>query len=169
MSVEIIKATEHDADAIFFLVQECALDLQTQGLNNWMRYTRDKIVCNLEKSDVYLLYKDTLVIGTITLGTTEPQFYTREDKNLWKEKEDPGLYFETIAVKPSFQGKGYGSKLLDFAQQEALKRGLRYMHMTSFYDNKPLTEYYLRKGFRFLQTRFVEEIGLKSNFYEKEL
>ncbi len=79
--------------------------------------------------------------------------------------KDDALFIENIAVDPVAQGKGYGRALLEYAEQEARRLGLKALRL---YTNAAMTEnlaYYPGRGFR--ETDRREEGGYKRVFFEK--
>ncbi len=81
--------------------------------------------------------------------------------------KDDALFIENIAVDPVAQGKGYGRALLDFAEGEACRLGLKFLRL---YTNAAMTEnlaYYPGRGFR--ETGRREEEGYKRVFFEKRV
>ena len=77
------------------------------------------------------------------------------------------LFIENIAVDPAAQGKGCGRALLDFAEREARRLGLKALRL---YTNAAMTEnlaYYPGRGFR--ETERREEDGYQRVFFEKRV
>jgi len=80
----------------------------------------------------------------------------------------PGyLLIENIAVQPSAQRRGIGSRLLSLAEDEARANGLGEIRL---YTNEGMTEnlaFYPRHGYR--ETRRAEENGFRRVFFSKVL
>ncbi|HTZ27831.1 MAG TPA: GNAT family N-acetyltransferase [Streptosporangiaceae bacterium] len=80
----------------------------------------------------------------------------------------PGyLLIENIAVQPSAQRRGIGSRLLMLAEDEARANGLGEIRL---YTNEGMTEnlaFYPRHGYR--ETRRAEENGFRRVFFSKVL
>ena len=56
-------------------------------------------------------------------------------------------YINVIAVYPEFRSRGLGTRLLDFAQGEAARRGLTQLSLAVFEQNKGAVRLYQRNGF----------------------
>jgi ribosomal protein S18 acetylase RimI-like enzyme len=83
------------------------------------------------------------------------------------EEEGDTLLLDNVAVSPAAQGKGYGRKLMAFAEQEARRRGHAQLRL---YTNVLMTEniaLYERLGFR--QTERVSEKGFERLYMLKTL
>ena len=78
-----------------------------------------------------------------------------------------GLLVENVAVSPAAQGTGIGRRLMEFAEQQAMARGLRRL---SLYTNEIMVEnlgIYARLGYR--ETGRRTEDGYRRVFMEKLL
>jgi GNAT superfamily N-acetyltransferase len=82
--------------------------------------------------------------------------------------ERPGhLLLENVAVRPSAQGQGIGSRLLALAEREAARLGLTEIRL---YTNAAMTEnlaYYPRRGYE--ETHRAEQDGFQRVFFVKRL
>ena len=80
---------------------------------------------------------------------------------------DLGFYIDTVAVSPSSQGTGVGRALLQFAEDEALRRGYRSIYLCT---NSKMTEnqaFYPRIGY--IEYDRKVEAGYDRVFYRKQL
>ena len=78
-----------------------------------------------------------------------------------------GLFVETLAVGPGLAGKGLGSKLMRFAQDEAARRGHDRLWL---YTNVKMTQnllWYPKLGY--VETHRKTEKGFERVFFEKLL
>ncbi|AHF79826.1 GNAT family N-acetyltransferase [Thermococcus paralvinellae] len=97
-----------------------------------------------EFDELYILKGNGEIIGVIAL------VYTFEDKNIWwvpeeLKNEKTGL-IEFFMVDPAFRGRGYGSKLLEFAVKRLKELGkepylITFKHLGAY-------QYYLKRGFK---------------------
>ena len=80
--------------------------------------------------------------------------------------KDGYIHIDNIAIPPDLQRHGYGSKLIEYAEQQAKALGL---HKVELFINEKMTEnieYYPSRGY----TEFarMKEDGLERIFYRKE-
>ncbi len=111
-----------------------------------------------EFDELYVLRKDRRIIGTVAL------VYNLEDKDVWWvpgeiKNEKTGLV-EFFMVDPAYKGKGYGSRLLEFAVGRLKELGKEAYVIT--FPNLEAYEYYLKKGFNKLMN-YKEFVVLKYN------
>ncbi len=81
--------------------------------------------------------------------------------------EDDAMLLDNVAVDPARQGCGIGRKLLEFAEQAALKAGFRAIRL---YTHQAMTEniaLYARIGY--VETHRGEEKGLHRVYMTKRL
>jgi ribosomal protein S18 acetylase RimI-like enzyme len=75
------------------------------------------------------------------------------------------LLLENIAVSPSAQGQGIGTRLLALAEDHARRHGMSEVRL---YTNEAMTEnlaYYLRRGY--IETHRAEQDGFRRVFFRK--
>jgi ribosomal protein S18 acetylase RimI-like enzyme len=80
---------------------------------------------------------------------------------------DLGFYIDTAAVVPYLQGTGIGKALLQFAEQEAVRRGFDSIYLAT---NSKMTEnqaFYPRIGYVEYERKF--DSGYDRVFYRKKL
>jgi GNAT superfamily N-acetyltransferase len=81
--------------------------------------------------------------------------------------EQETMLVENVAVTPASQGTGLGRRLMEFAERQALSRGLRRM---TLYTNEVMTEnlaIYAKLGYR--ETARRSQDGYDRVFMEKDL
>jgi ribosomal protein S18 acetylase RimI-like enzyme len=77
------------------------------------------------------------------------------------------LYVENIAVDPSAQGRGLGRALMEFAEQEAARRGLNRMALVTHETMTENQAIYARLGYVEIERR--TEDGYRRVYMEKQL
>lgn len=167
--LKIRRADIQDLDGSYVVIQECKDLLARQGMDNWARYTKEKVEDLIHSDSMFILIKENEVIGTIRISELAPVFYNAQDMAHWEDPRANAFYFTTLAVSPKYQGKGYGSILLDYLEQYAKEHKVSYLRMTMFSENVALANYYIRRGFTFPQKRKIEELELTLSFGEKKI
>jgi GNAT superfamily N-acetyltransferase len=80
---------------------------------------------------------------------------------------EEGFYIDTVAVLPAMQGRGIGRALLEFAEDEARRRGYRSLYLCT---NVKMTEnqvLYPKIGYVEYERKFDQ--GYERIFYRKQL
>lgn len=167
--LQIKKAEKTDFENSFKIINECAVVLKKQGMDNWERYTKEKVLDMIQSNEMFSLTEENKIVGTVKISQNPPSFYNTKDMQKWGNPNGKAIYFTALAVSPSSQGKGFGTLLIDFVEEFAKKENADYIRMTMFAKNKPLKNYYLNRGFHFRQQRNVQELDLELLFGEKKL
>lgn len=167
--LKIKKAGLEDTDESYSIISQCRDLLSEQGMDNWKRYTREKVEQIIKSDSMFILMKGNETIGTIKISEQTPSFYNAQDMENWENTQAKALYFTALAISPKYHGKGYGSVLLDYVEKYAREHEVGYLRMTMFSENLSLASYYTRKGFTFPQKRKVIELDLTLSFGEKRL
>lgn len=165
----LTQANLKDTDHAFAVIDACRRMLEQQGMDNWKRYTREKVVHLITSDSLFLLKLGKETLGTVKISETPPSFFTAQDLEKWENPTAKACYFTALAVSPQHQSGGYGSQLLALTENYARQQQAAYLRMTMFAKNESLARYYLRRGFSFPQKRVVETLGLRLAFGEKKL
>jgi ribosomal protein S18 acetylase RimI-like enzyme len=140
------RATAADFDAVFAMMIEAALWLQSRGISQWSffltqpgkNFVRNRILT----AETYLVSDPTdRPIATFTL--------------LWKDEEIWGVrgldgeagYIHGLAVCRRAAGKGLGNVLLTLASNLIAQNSRRLVRLDCMAQNEALCNYYRRAGF----------------------
>ena len=83
----------------------------------------EKIASDIEAGKVYVILRDGVIVGTVTID---------------------GNGIERLFVEPSEQGKGYGGKLLDFAENMIFG----YSEKIRLDSSLPAKSIYIKRGYK---------------------
>lgn len=145
MKTEIIKAEEENLLEIMFIYKLNAEDLISKGFTHWNSAypSYAKVRNNVLNGQVYLLRKERGTVGVITLNNEQDSTY----KNLtWKGNEN-ALVIHRIAVVPFFQRRGYGTELLEFAEQFAKENNFQSIRLDTYTKNQTTEEFFSKRGY----------------------
>ena len=149
MSPLIREASASDADAVKACVV-AAFKIYTARIGKPPAPMLLDFPAEIEARHVWLAESGGQVVGVLV------QYETQQ-----------GFYVDTIAVEPRLQGTGVGKALLQFAEQEALRRGYDSIYLCT---NAKMTEnqvFYPRIGYVEYERKFDE--GYDRIFYHKHL
>ena len=77
------------------------------------------------------------------------------------------LYIHWLCVHRNFASQGLSDKMIEFAEQEANKRGFKLLRLDTLADEPKLCQLYERLGFQLVGTEKEEEHH--TAFFEKNL
>jgi len=145
----IREATANDADAVKACVG-AAFEIYTERIGKPAGPMLLDFRAQIEARHVWLAESGGQVVGVLV-----------------QYEISQGFYIDTIAVVPHLQGTGVGKALLQFAEQEAMKRGYDSIYLCT---NLKMTEnqiFYPRIGYVEYERKFDE--GYDRIFYRKRL
>ena len=108
-----------------------------RGIVQWPpRFAADWVRSAVEAGETWLVVVDNCLAATITLSWEDP---------VWDLEESAAGYVHRMAVRRFAAGQG--ARLLDWAQDEALRRGRQLLRLDCVADNQRLRAYYQSAGF----------------------
>lgn len=122
-----------------------AFGFYPRGPGNWV-----ELALQIRAGSVHVICDAAWVLGYISFSPSRDH-----------------LFVETIAVLPNHHGQGLGSRLLAFAEKEALRLGLHSVRL--FTDGKIADNliFYRRRGYH--ETDRCDESGFSRVFYSKDI
>jgi len=162
---EPYKAQEEDVLKVRHILVTAAQWLSSQGMDHWLPWhSEERVRHRIKTKEVYLLTDD---IGTITLSDRAPFYYKPDDDAFFQEPAAPALYISGLAVLPSHHGQGLASRLLSFAEETAIDRGISFIRFDAVAYYQKLTKFYVDRGYTLVGNRIAGKE--ESNFFEKHL
>jgi ribosomal protein S18 acetylase RimI-like enzyme len=148
-AVTVRRATPDDVPALYVVVHEAYL-LYVPRIGRMPAPMTADYSAAVQSGQAWVAEADGAIAGLLVL-VVYPDY----------------LLIENIAVQPSAQRRGIGSRLLELAEDEARAHGLGEIRL---YTNEGMTEnlaFYPRHGYR--ETRRAEENGFRRVFFSKQL
>ena len=146
---EIRRALKSDLHAI----QTCAMAAYSMYIDRIGREPAPMVAdfsASIEREQLHVLEQETKVVGFVV-------FYVKQDH----------VHLENIAVDPGYQQCGFGTRLVEFAEQQARTDGYARIEL---YTNAKMTEnlgLYPRLGYQQFDRR-VED-GFDRLYFKKDL
>jgi GNAT superfamily N-acetyltransferase len=117
----------------------------------------------IARGETIVAEDEGLIVGVVTLkraGETHGSpFYERPDV----------AGFGQFAVRPSHQGRGIGSALLNLVQRRAAEQGVRQLALDTSEHATDLIAFYEAKGFRFVERLQWPDVNYRSVVLAKQL
>ncbi|HEY2421931.1 MAG TPA: GNAT family N-acetyltransferase [Neobacillus sp.] len=129
------------------LYTDITLNLRNNGIHQWDRYYPNRFVIkgDLKHGNLFGMHEDKQLVGAIVLDTKESKKY--QDLN-WTDIKGEPLVIHRLGVHPVYQGKGYGKRLLEFAEEFAVTNGHSSIRLDVYSGNPGAVVLYERKGYR---------------------
>jgi ribosomal protein S18 acetylase RimI-like enzyme len=166
--LNITLAKEDDVGEIMGLIKDCIIDMESRHIYQWNEYYPNLRIIqdDIQRESIYVLKENEAVLGIIVLNEDQPSEY--ESLN-WSTHEGRILVIHRLAVNPRWQKKGFGTRLLDFAEKHAADNGYASIRLDSYSGNpRALRLYEKHKYKRVGQVHFPRR-SLPFYCYEKIL
>lgn len=99
---------------------------------------------DIKKNNLYLIENNKKIIGCVMKSIMENEAY----KNVnWKTENKKNLYVHRLAVDPKYQGRGFGIILMDFVEENAMKKNYLSIRLDTFSKNKRNVKFYKKRGY----------------------
>lgn len=136
---------------ILDLTKACARYLCRQGIFQWNEEypSREAFLVDVERGDLWILEEEKGLIGIIVVSELMDEVYRKVN---WLSPNAKNRYIHRLAVHPNFQGRGYATKLMDFAEDKSRKEGARSIRLDTFSKNVRNQRFYENRGYRRLET-----------------
>ena len=167
--IKIELAEINDINDIMKMIHDCANDLIGKNIFQWNeKYpSREIFLSDIEKKNLFILKKNSVIIGCIALSNEKDIEYTDVK---WLTKDDKNLYLHRLAVDPKFQKKGIGKLLMDFAEDYARNNKFISVRLDTFSKNERNNRFYKsRKYTKLDDVYFPNQSEFPFHCYEKIL
>ncbi len=159
----IRHAIQQDVDAVAagyerLLSHEAA----THSYTNWrpgIYPVRADAQRAFENGTLYVLEEDGQVCASMILNRHQAEAYAEMD---WQYPAEPEqvLVIHTLTMPPEMSGRGYGTRMVRFAMEEARRMGCKVIRLDTYVGNLPAQRLYSKLGFRISGRKLVSHHGL---------
>ena len=142
----IRKARLTDLASIKNLTESCAIKMQENGIFQWNEYypSLERLQNDIEQQELYLIEENQKLQGIIVLTSKMDEEY---HPIKWLTPNGNNLYVHRLATNPQHWGRGYGRKLMDFAEDHARKNNYLSVRLDTFSQNKRNQRFYESRGY----------------------
>ena len=139
-------ARAEELPLVMGILDECAARLHGRGIAQWAlpqpphEWERMRVQIGFGHVSLVRLESDRSLIGTLRIEW--------EDAELWPNDPIGGGYVHSLAIRDHAQGHRMGERLLQWAQEQIVSRGRKYIRLDCWAENLQLCRYYERLEFR---------------------
>ena len=163
------KATTNDIDRIMEIFAAARKRIASLGINQWQDGypQREVILEDIALSRSYVGEVDGVIVATVMLMTDNESTYDVIYDGKWKLGGDY-LTIHRIALDGALCGTGAAKKLMDFAEGEAIKRGMRSIRVDTHEGNVPMRKNLEKNGYGYCGIIHLKN-GAERVAYQKEV
>ena len=160
----IRKAKLTDLDAIMSIINETVKEMKSYKNDQWdENYPNRKTFINdIENENLYLYEEDNYIKGFVCIDTDEAKEY----KNLKWSSDDKCMVTHRMAIDSKFRINHIASKLMDFCEELAINKGVRYLKADTYSVNEKMNSFFKKRRYNFVGEVFFE--GKENPFYVYE-
>ncbi|MGL5329407.1 MAG: GNAT family N-acetyltransferase [Peptostreptococcaceae bacterium] len=153
----IEKATLKDIDNIMEIIKETVKEMKTYNNTQWDETYPQAIdfIRDIELEDLYVEKQKDVLTGFICINDVEASEY----KELNWSSNEKCMVIHRMAVNPRCRNQGVGSRLMNFAQNLAIKEGVKYLKTDTYSRNIKMNSLFER-----FEYNYIGDV----NFREKE-
>ena len=139
-----MKITQGNVAIAVDIMREAASWLIETGRPMWRLedITEEKILAGITKKNIYVGWVDDESAAAMILQWNDPFF--------WPQAKDDSGFIHKLSVRRRFAGTDVSSQMIEWAKEEARKRGKVYLRLDCAGDRPKLCSFY--EGFGFHQT-----------------
>ena len=145
----IRKAELQDRKSIINIISQCSKQLLEVGIEQWDSEYPSKGMISEDIAHGYVYVgideESESLISTITMGSGDnDDFHSNIE---WDLDTESYIFFNRLAVLPQFQGRGYASEFMDFAEIFAEKSGIRSLRLDARTEYPRVLDMYKNRGY----------------------
>lgn len=157
----IIKAKSNDIQGIMEIIKETVKEMKSYNNTQWdENYPKEQDFDeDIKSGDLYIEKQDEIITGFICVNYIEPEEY----KDLKWSKNEKCMVVHRMAVNPNFRKKGVGSRLMNFAEDLAIKSGVNYLKTDTYSINTKMNSLFRKFNYNFIGD--MSFLGKEEPFY----
>ncbi len=139
----LIKLYAQDLTEITTLFSEVIIKMQEDGIDQWNDQYPDNqsIKNNIEAGTLFGIRQKKTLAAIVTLDTNYSIEY---DELSWSLPSEAYLIVHRLAVRPDFQNQGIARFIMLYAEEYAIKQGLKGIRLDT-YSKNPKNLYFYKK------------------------
>lgn len=142
--IQIVKTTKDDLNTILWLFEQAIALQGSNGYKVWDNIDKTGLEKDIDNGLQYKILKGKDMLCIFSIQYNDPFIWRSRDRN-------DAIYLHRIVVNPNFKGQRLFEKVLIWAKQFALQKGLEFVRMDTWADNEKIIDYYKSFGFEFIE------------------
>ena len=143
----IRKAKKEEIPQLLVITRACARYLISQNIYQWndVYPSKNAFEKDVSRNELFVLLIENNIIGCIVLTPKIDKEYLPVK---WLTPNIKNLYVHRLAIHPDYQGKGFAQKLMDFAENLAIKNNYSSIRLDTFSKNIRNQKFYELRGYK---------------------
>ena len=152
----IRKSNKTDLDNIMLMYKSCVRGMLANEIDQWDEtYPNAGVIMeDLIAQTYFVAEENSIIIGGINIDQNQDKTYLEID---WEDKSNSSLVVHRLGVKEEFWKKGIGKKLMIFAENLVVEKGLKSIRLDTYSGNPKAMEFYINLGYQQLGHIYLKE------------
>ena len=140
-------AKKEEIPELLAITSACAKHMISQDIFQWNEQYPSKTAFENDvlRKELYVLTSEEKIIGCIVLTPKMDEEYLPIK---WLTSNQNNLYIHRLAIHPTFQGKGFAQKLMNFAEEFAIKNNYNSIRLDTFSKNDRNQKFYELRAYK---------------------
>ena len=167
--MEFRLAKEVDREKIEKIYEDGSLKLKSLGINQWQGNEKPNLnnFSNLNENDIIYVLEDKEIIVSTLIIYDKDEDYENNLVGTWNSPK-PYVALHRIATLSGARKKGYGRKIIEFAENYARENNFKSVRIDTHRENKSMQNLLSSMEYNFVGLVFLD--GKRERFaYEKVL
>lgn len=167
--MEFRLAKEVDREKIEKIYEDGSLKLKSLGINQWQGNEKPNLnnFSNLNENKIIYVLEDKEIIVSTLIIYDKDEDYENNLVGTWNSPK-PYVALHRIATLSGARKKGYGRKIIEFAENYARENNFKSVRIDTHRENKPMQNLLSSMEYNFVGLVFLD--GKRERFaYEKVL
>lgn len=163
----IRNAVKDDIKAIMKIIKKTIEEMQSYNNDQWNETypSEEDFIIDIENGDLFVIEREGELAGFACINKVQPLEYKELN---WFLKEG-AIVIHRMAVNTEFRKKGIGTELMKFADEFALRKGMRYLKIDTYSLNTKMNSLIKKCGYNFVGEIHFPERKKEFYCYEKVL
>ena len=141
-------------DSIIMIYSDSKVSLRNEGILQWGDWSdhypnTSYIIEAILNGELFIFRDDIKILGAVVLNEQQSEEWRTIT---WINTKEKCLIIHALVVDPVMQGKGYGLKLMRYAEEFALTKNFFSIRLDSFPGNEKSNDLFLKLGYQIVGT-----------------
>lgn len=134
MSIDFRKAVQTDLQKVWKVFTGAILHMDEQGILQWDEIypNKDLILDDIKNQQMYLAIENGVLISAVVLNEYQDEEYAALS---WRYTGEKTAVIHRLCVSPAQQGKGWGKRTVQLAEQKLTELGYTCVRLDAFSQN----------------------------------
>lgn len=153
--MEIRRTELKDMTRVIELIELAKKYFKGANIDQWQNgYPNEESILDDIKNDIsYVVEEKNEIVGTAVISFDEDPNY-KEIEGQWISNESYGV-LHRVAIDPSYKGLGIGSKIIEHAENEAIKKKINFLRIDTHEDNISMRKLIVKNKFNYCGIIYV--------------